>query len=72
MCTTVCKWTYLGHERRWDPTYFDEIGLADLAEDGFAARIGAHVRVPGERVGAVTTDAAAALGVAPARPSRHR
>ena len=67
LCTTVCKWTYLGHERRWDPTYFAAIGLADLAEDGFA-RIGAHVRVPGERVGAVTTDAAAELGVAPGTP----
>jgi FGGY-family pentulose kinase len=67
LCTTVCKWTYLGHERRWDPTYFAAIGLTDLAEDGFA-RIGAHVRVPGERVGEVTADAAAALGVAPGTP----
>ena len=27
LCTTVCKWTYLGHERRWDQSYFEQIGL---------------------------------------------
>ncbi|WP_428687171.1 FGGY family carbohydrate kinase, partial [Roseibium sp.] len=27
ICTLTCKWTYLGHERRWDESYFREIGL---------------------------------------------
>jgi FGGY-family pentulose kinase len=64
LCSTVCKWTYLGHERRWDPSYFDAIGLGDLAADGFR-KIGARVRVPGERLGALTPNAATEMGLAP-------
>ncbi|UNK58626.1 FGGY-family carbohydrate kinase [Pseudoxanthomonas daejeonensis] len=64
-CTVTCKWTYLAHERRWDPTYFDRIGLGELANDGFV-RIGAHVVDPGIALGAGLTEAAAAdLGLAP-------
>lgn len=64
-CTVTCKWTYLAHERRWDPDYFQRIGLGDLAEDGFA-RIGARVVDPGVALGAGLTAAAAAdLGLAP-------
>jgi ribulose kinase len=51
-----------------DRFYFAEIGLSDPPKTD--SRIGAHVRVPGERAGAVTTEAAAArrqLGT----PSRH-
>ncbi len=62
LCSTVCKWTYLGHERRWDSTYFDAIGLGDLTADGFR-KIGARVRVPGERIGGLTAAAAADLGL---------
>ena len=29
-CTVTCKWTYLAHERRWDPGYFREIGRAHV------------------------------------------
>ena len=39
LCTTVCKWTYLGHEERWDPTFFDAIDLHELTTDDFE-RIG--------------------------------
>ncbi len=42
LCSTVCKWTYLGHQQRWDAEYFRAIGLAELAEEGFA-RIGREV-----------------------------
>ncbi len=42
LCSMVCKWTYLGHEQRWDESYFRGIGLADLADEGFA-RIGRTV-----------------------------
>lgn len=67
LCTTVCKWTYLGHERRWDPSYFRAVGLEDLADDDFR-RIGTAFRVPGERVGGLTESAAAELGLRPGIP----
>lgn len=50
ICTTTCKWTYLGHERRWDESYFREVGLAELADEGF------------QRIGPVIVDAGTALG----------
>ncbi len=31
--TVTCKWTYLASENRWDPTYFCQIGLNELADD---------------------------------------
>ena len=32
LCSTVCKWTYLGHEARWDEARSSSrSGLADLA-----------------------------------------
>ena len=67
-CTTVCKWTYLGHERdgagEWSRSYFERIGLGELLNDG-ARRIGATVRPLGERVGTLTERAAVELGLAP-------
>lgn len=53
LCTTVCKWTYLGHAhmeqsnedsrnmeaRGWDDAFWEEIGLGDLV-DGNHAKIG--------------------------------
>lgn len=42
LCSTVCKWTYLGHEQRWDEEYFRGIGLDVLADEGFS-RIGREV-----------------------------
>lgn len=64
-CTVTCKWTYLAHEGRWDADYFRQIGLADLAEDGFA-RIGTKI-VPGGTALAngLTEQAAAELGLKP-------
>ena len=50
LCSTVCKWTYLGHEQRWDESYFRQIGLGGLADEGFA-RIGQDVRPLGGRGG---------------------
>lgn len=50
LCTTVCKWTYLGHEDRWDETYFRQVGLGELVDEEFA-RIGRTVRPLGEAVG---------------------
>jgi FGGY-family pentulose kinase len=62
LCTTVCKWTYLGKEQRFDDSYFASIGLEDLAADGYA-RIGKRVRPIAERVGGLTERAAAELGL---------
>lgn len=54
LCTTVCKWTYLGHAHMeqanekdsrnmgaygWDDEFWEEIGLGDLVE-GNHAKIG--------------------------------
>ncbi len=66
LCSTACKWTYLGHERRWDAEYFRAIGLGELADEGFR-RLGTEMLASGAPVGAGVSDAAAAeLGV-PAR-----
>ncbi|NBQ58049.1 MAG: ribulokinase, partial [Opitutaceae bacterium] len=47
LCTTVCKWTYLGQHgsegRGWDISYFKKIGLGDFAADNFR-RIGTRIR----------------------------
>jgi FGGY-family pentulose kinase len=68
LCTTVCKWTYLGHEAEgWRSNYFESIGLGALAEEGFA-RIGKKVRPMGERAGGLTAKAAGELGLAPGTP----
>lgn len=62
LCSTVCKWTYLGHEQRWDAGYFRAIGLGALAEDGFA-RIGTTILPMGAPVGGLSAAAAAELGL---------
>jgi D-ribulokinase len=65
VCTLTCKWTYLGHERRWAEDFLDGLGLEALAADGFA-RIGASVVEPGTPLGAgLTAEAAAAMGLPP-------
>jgi D-ribulokinase len=65
ICTVTCKWTYMGHERSWDESYFRKIGLDALADEGFA-RIGVDVVDPGTPLGNGLTEAAAAdLGLAP-------
>ncbi|MBL6945359.1 MAG: FGGY-family carbohydrate kinase [Rhodospirillales bacterium] len=68
LCSTVCKWTYMGHEDRWDADYFKAIGLGDLAEDGFA-RIGYNVRPMGEAIGkGLSAKAARELGLEAGTP----
>ncbi|MEW2913991.1 FGGY-family carbohydrate kinase [Leisingera sp. JC11] len=67
-CTVTCKWTYLAHERRWDASYFHQIGLGCLA-DGEFARIGQRVVDPGTPLGSGLTEAAAEeLGLEPGTP----
>jgi len=57
-CTVTCKWTYLAHERRWDASYFRDVGLGALADEDFA-RIGRKVVHPGTPLGQGLTDRAA-------------
>ncbi|MBY3594951.1 FGGY-family carbohydrate kinase [Rhizobium bangladeshense] len=64
-CTVTCKWTYLAHEKRWDSSYFHQIGLGVLVDEGFA-RIGTSIVEPGSSLGKGLTDAAAEeLGLVP-------
>lgn len=75
LCTTVCKWTYQGHlgsKRlnsesigRWDDSFFRQVGLGDLVEDGYA-RIGVRVRPMGEPLAAgLSAVAAGEMGLNP-------
>ena len=58
MCTLACKWNYLAHEQRWSGSYFERIGLGDLASDKYA-RIGREIVAPGTPLGAGLTKSAA-------------
>lgn len=65
LCSLVCKWTYLGHEGRWDDAYLKAVGLGDLVEEAHA-RIGVEVGPVGQPVGQGLAPAAAAeLGLPP-------
>src|ERR1700676_4073565 len=46
ICTLACKWNFLAHERRWSDSYFERIGLGDLASDSYA-KIGNEIVAPG-------------------------
>lgn len=68
LCSTVCKWTYIGHEQKWDKEYFEYIGLGDLAQDNFN-RIGTDIRPMGSPVdGGISEQAAEELGLLQGTP----
>ena len=58
ICTLACKWNFLAHEQRWSGSYFERIGLGDLASDGYA-RIGKDIVAPGTALGTGLTGSAA-------------
>ena len=60
LCTNVCKWTYLGHESRWDRTFFDAIGLGDLFDSG---KVTEDVAPMGENAGTLSAEAADLMGL---------
>ena len=65
LCSTVCKWTYMGHEDKWDDSYFRQIGLEDLLEHD-AAKIGRYVKTMGEPLGhGLSARAASEMGLIP-------
>ena len=57
-CTVACKWNFLAHEQRWSGSYFERIGLGDLAAEGYA-KIGKDIVAPGTPLGAGVTRSAA-------------
>lgn len=68
LCSTVRKWTYLGHEGRWDKAFFRLIGLDDLVEKETRA-IGSDIKPMGYPVGdGLTAHAADDLGLMPGTP----
>lgn len=63
ICTVTCKWTYLGHEARWDDQFFRKVGLGVLADEQFR-RIGTEIVPGGTKLAAgLTAKAAAHLGL---------
>ncbi|KAI5675478.1 hypothetical protein M9H77_06428 [Catharanthus roseus] len=83
LCTTVCKWTYLGHAHMqqtsekdsrgmeacgWDDDFWEEVGLGDLVE-GHHSKIGRSVAFPGHALGSgLTEEAAKELGLLAGTP----
>jgi D-ribulokinase len=68
VCTVTCKWTYLAHEGRWDPSYFKQIGLDELAAEGFV-RIGQTIVDAGSPLGGgLTPKVASELNLTPGTP----
>ncbi|WP_116599800.1 FGGY-family carbohydrate kinase [Primorskyibacter marinus] len=68
LCSTVCKWTYLGHKGQagegWDDAFLAKIGLAELSENDHAA-IGHTLAPPGTNCGGLSETAAKELGLLP-------
>nr|WP_210316383.1 FGGY-family carbohydrate kinase [Devosia oryzisoli] len=59
--TLTCKWTYLGHqEHPWRQDFLEMVGLDDLLE---RAALPQRASPVGENLGALTENAAAALGL---------
>src|SRR5260221_9535543 len=68
MCTLACKWNYLAHEQRWSGSYFERVGLGDLAADEYA-KIGSEIVAPGTPLGTgLTKSAARDLGLLEGTP----
>jgi D-ribulokinase len=58
MCTLACKWNYLAHEQCWSGSYFERVGLGDLASDQYS-KIGNEIVAPGTPLGTGLTKSAA-------------
>jgi len=68
VCTTVCKWTYLGHDGpsgRYDRSFFRRIGLADLFD---SEKVPLVSRPIGGLAGELTVASAKHLGLAAGTP----
>jgi D-ribulokinase len=58
ICTLACKWNFLAHERRWSDSFFERIGLGDLASNDYA-KIGREIVAPGTPLGTGLSPSAA-------------
>jgi len=68
ICTLACKWNFLAHEQRWSDSYFERIGLGDLASEAYA-KVGKEIVAPGTPLGAgLTRPAAYDLGLLEGTP----
>jgi FGGY-family pentulose kinase len=76
LCTTVCKWTYQGHQEsgrddslgRWDDSFWRTIGLGDLVDERYQ-RIGQRIAAMGSPLaGGLTEKAATELGLVASTP----
>ncbi len=71
LCSTVCKWTYIGHKGQsgegWDDDFLNAIGLGDLATPDHAA-LGATLAAPGSCCGGLSACAAHDLGLPEGTP----
>jgi D-ribulokinase len=68
ICTLACKWNFLAHEQRWSDSYFERIGLGDLASEAYA-KVGKEIVAPGTALGAgLTRPAAYDLGLLEGTP----
>jgi FGGY-family pentulose kinase len=68
LCTSVCKWTYLGHEGtsgRYRIDFFDQIGIADLFEE---ERVPLSAHPMGTNAGGLTKRASEDLGLLQGTP----
>ncbi len=62
LCTTVCKWTYLGQDGgRWSDDFFAQSGSPSWRTSEHA-RIGSRVRPMGERAGGLTRSGSQGAG----------
>ncbi len=68
LCSTVCKWSYLGHKGQngegWDDGFLRAIGLDDLTESDHVA-IGKTHAAPGKYCGSLGAAAAQDMGLVP-------
>src|SRR5712675_1398252 len=68
ICTLACKWNFLAHEQRWSDSYFERIGLGDLASEAYS-KVGNEIVAPGTPLGAgLTGPAACDLGLLEGTP----
>jgi len=58
VCTVTCKWTYMAQEEAWDRSYFEAVGLNEIADEGFT-RIGTNIVSAGVALGTGLTERAA-------------
>lgn len=68
LCTTVCKWTYLGHDGaggQYDLDFFQQIGLEDLFENEKVPMVSCPM---GEFAGELTPASAKHLGLSAGTP----